>query len=249
MPTETTIDGLLNRRVTLEQPAKGYRVAVDTVLLAAAVPADNGQKILDLGCGAGGAMLCLACRVPGITVTGVEIQDDLAALCQSNITRNAFDACLTVCRADAAICQNPHAGSFDHVMINPPYHDETTHDVSSQTQKRLANSGKPGDLGRWLASAASALKKQGMLTLVHRADRLDEMIGLLRSDFGEIEVLPVAPKAGATAKRVILRARKNGTPVLTFCREFVLHQDDGRFTETTEDVLRHMKVLPFVKAE
>ena len=106
----TTLDGLLDRRVTLEQPAEGYRVAVDTVLLAAAVPIETGQKALDLGCGVGGAMLCLACRVPGITITGIEIQDELTQLCRANIARNTFATGLDVVQGDVARLENIFLG-------------------------------------------------------------------------------------------------------------------------------------------
>ena len=247
MAQDTTIDGLLDRRVMLEQPANGYRVAVDTVLLAAAVHAEAGQKALDLGCGAGGALLCLACRVPGVMIRGVEIQNDLAQLCRANIVRNNFATDVDAYTADATDLPHDLESIFDHTFMNPPYHEESRHDVSAHGQKRTANSEKSGDLALWIAAVAKALKPTGLITLIHRADRLDELLGLLQAGFGAIEILTILPKAGAAPKRIILRARKGAPSGVTNCRNFVLHQADGRYTEEAEAVLRHMKVLLFLK--
>ena len=74
MDLETTEDALLGGRVRLLQLRRGYRVAVDSVLLAASVEASAGARILDLGCGTGAVALCLAARVPGVTVVGLELQ-------------------------------------------------------------------------------------------------------------------------------------------------------------------------------
>jgi len=241
---ETTCDGLLDKRVTIEQPKDGYRVAVDTVLLAASVPARAGETALDLGCGAGGAMLCLAARLPGVFLTGVEIQKELADLCAANIARNKF-AGLNVLRADAALLPGDLAGTFDHVLMNPPYHDEARHDVSADARKRMANTEREGDLARWVTGAAKALKPSGTLTLVHRADRQAEIEALLAPEFGAVEILPILPKPGIPPKRVIVRGKKGGTGAARLCRHLVLHQADGRYTGQAEAILRHAKALEF----
>src|ERR1700722_19290903 len=146
--TETTLDGLLNRRVMIEQPKNGFRVAVDTVLLAASVPAQAGQRVLDFGCGVGGAMLCLVHRVPGARVTGIDIQDDLVEMCRQNIERNAMSDRAQVLYGDVG---NFVGGAdLDYVMMNPPYHDENRHDVSENSGKRVANASKDGDLPIWI---------------------------------------------------------------------------------------------------
>ena len=66
-----TDDAFLGGQLRLFQPAQGYRAGMDAVLLAAAVPAEAGQRVLDLGCGAGTAGLCLAKRVDAVALTGV----------------------------------------------------------------------------------------------------------------------------------------------------------------------------------
>ena len=84
MTDQTTTDDFLGGLVSVIQPRKGYRAGVDAVLLAASIPAKPGQQVLELGCGVGVASLCLAARVPDLTMTGVELQSDYAALALQN---------------------------------------------------------------------------------------------------------------------------------------------------------------------
>ena len=240
---ETTFDGLLNKRVTLEQPAKGFRVAVDTVLLASAVPALVGQRGLDLGCGAGGAMLALACRVADICVAGLEIQPELAELCRRNIILNKFQGRLSVEVGDVAQLDEP--GAFDHALMNPPYHDAARHDASDNDIKRIANTSSGGDLAIWIAHAAKALKPDGMLTMIHRADCLDDILAELGRSFGRVDIVPVLPTLDAPPKRVIVRARKGGEKVVHTGQPLILHGDGGRYTDEAESILRHAEPLRF----
>ncbi len=240
---ETTFDGLLNKRIWLEQPAEGFRIAVDTVLLAAAVPARAGEDVLDLGCGVGGAMLALACRVPGVRVTGIETQKELVRLCEGNIERNRLRDNLQVVRGDVTQLPSNMMGAFDHVMMNPPYHDEARHDASPDESRRIANTETAGDLALWIAGAAQALRDGGMLTLIHRADRLNEILGLVKTSFGLVRVKPVVSKKNAATKRVIVQADKMGAFALKSFQPFVMHRADGGYTAEADAILRDVKAF------
>jgi tRNA1(Val) A37 N6-methylase TrmN6 len=165
----------------------------------------------------------------------------LAELGRKNIARNKFAADLEVKIGDATVPLFENA--FDHVMMNPPYHEESRHDVSGHAQKRKANSERDGDLELWIAHAAKALKLGGTLTLIHRADREAEILQLLKRDFGTVEILALLPKVGQAAKRVIVRTHKDAQAGNAFKREFVLHKPDGGFTEEADAILRHAKAL------
>jgi tRNA1(Val) A37 N6-methylase TrmN6 len=240
---DTTLDGLLGRRVTVEQPVDGYRVAVDTVLLAAGVSAKATDRVADFGCGVGGAMLCLAARVSSIAVTGFELQSELANLCRANIARNHLHATLNLIEADVT---DAEIGAYDHVMMNPPYHAESRHAVSASHGKRTANAEKNGHLALWIASAVNALKSSGTLTIIHRADRLDEILAAVKEPCGTIEILAIQSKSEMPPKRVILRAYKDGGANVIRSKSLVLHAADGRYTAGAEDILRHAKALPFL---
>ena len=78
--TDLTHDAFLGGRLRLWQPRQGYRAGMDAVLLSASVPANKGERVLELGCGVGTAILCLGTRVEGVDLTGVERDAAFAAL-------------------------------------------------------------------------------------------------------------------------------------------------------------------------
>ena len=87
-----TCDAFLGGRVLVRQPETGFRSGLDAVFLAAACSAADGDRVLEAGCGAGAAALCLLARVPGAHVTGVEIDPGLAALARANAEDNGVSS-------------------------------------------------------------------------------------------------------------------------------------------------------------
>ena len=245
--TGITVDGILNQRVRLKQPKRGFRVAIDTVFLAASVPAVPQDNVLDLGCGVGGAMLALATRVSPLLICGVEIQPELADLCRENIATNPLESRLIVAEGDVTTPLAPYlAGQFDQVMMNPPYHDRERHDPSPIQTRSVANTEADDGLRLWLMTAQQALKLDGCLTLIHRADRLPEILEELELLFGEIWVLPLLPKADQAAKRVLIRAYKNEHRAVHEAEPLVLHNSDGSFTAAANRILRDCLPVDFI---
>lgn len=242
---DTTLDGLLNRQLMLEQPKAGFRIAIDTIFLSAAVPAKPQQSVLELGCGVGGAMLCLGFRVPGLKITGIDIQDELVYLCENNIIYNGFKESLNVKKLAVGDIPNSWHESFDHIMMNPPYHNEKTHTVSPQLSRRIANAEVEGDINIWVDKAAQCLRHDGVLTIVHRADRNGQLCEVIFKKFGRIEILPLLPKEGNEAKRILLRAYKIGKGT-HHMRPLVLHDINNRYTQEADSILRSGHELDFV---
>lgn len=236
---KTTVDALLGGRFFLEQPAVGYRVAVDTLLVAAAVPARAQERVLDLGCGAGGVMLALSARVPGVRVSGIEIQHDFAVLCERNIRRN--EKCETLDVLEGAVEKLPEhwKGAFDGVVMNPPFHDALRHDASPRCATQKAKMDKGGEIDIWLGSACYALKEGGSVTMICRADRQEEMIQKANVFFGKLLVKPIQTKQDGTCKRFVLRGLKGGEKSVTLCAPFV------SYALSADDVLRHAQELLF----
>lgn len=214
-------DAFLGGRLRIAQPRHGYRAAMDSVLLAAAVPARAGESVLELGCGAGVASLCLGRRVPGLRLAGLELQPAYAALARRNAAANGQD--LDVLDGDlAALPDGLRGRSFDHVIANPPYFAPGTGtpaaDGGRETAQREAT---PLDL--WLGVALRRLRPGGWLTVIQAAERLPELLTGLGAGAGSVTVLPIASRVGREANRVILRARKGGRGAFRLAAPFVLH--------------------------
>jgi len=240
METVLTEDALLGGRVRILQSRRGYRVAVDAVLLAAAVHPAPGERVLDLGAGVGAVGLCLATRVPECTVVGIELQPALADLARRNAARNGLGDRLQIIVHDLA-GPLPELGLFDQVVTNPPYLAAAVADPPPDASKALATVESSADLGRWLEVAVGALKPAGTLTLIHRSDRLEEIAAhLVRLGCGALTVKRLPPAA-----RVLVRARLAATPSLGESPPLTLHPPQGGYTDDAEAILRHAAALDF----
>lgn len=232
-------DRLLDGRVRLLQPEAGYRVAIDTVFLAAAVPAAPGDLVLELGAGVGAAALCLAWREPGCRVIGIERDRAAARLAQRNIELNAVVGRVDVMVGD--ILRPPPRlapGSFNHVMANPPHLAPQTASASPSAAKASATVEGEAAIEDWIKAAQTMLRPKGSFTLVHRADRLDAILAALYGRMGEIVVFPLWPGGSRPAQRVLLRARKGIATPLRLAPGLVLHEPDGRYTAAADAILR-----------
>ncbi|MFQ5958391.1 MAG: tRNA1(Val) (adenine(37)-N6)-methyltransferase [Alphaproteobacteria bacterium] len=241
MTEAATEDALLGGRVRLRQPATGYRAAIDPVLLAAAVPAAAGETVLDVGAGAGAAALCLAARVEGCRVFGIEIQRDLVRLAGENAALNACAGRVDIMLGDLTrVPPRLAAGTFDHVMANPPFHEAGRTDPSPDPGKAAASVESAGGLADWVAFCLKMVRQHGSVTFVHRADRLDALLALLSPGAGAIVVFPLWPDAAGArpAKRVVVQARKGMATPLRLARGLALHADGGGYSARAEAILR-----------
>lgn len=246
-PTENSLpeDSLLGGRVRIVQPPDGYRAAIDPVLLAAATAAETGERVLDVGAGTGAASLCLATRVPDCRVVGLEKHAEVAAFARHNIELNGLPGQTRVVVGDLLAPPLTVApASFDRVMMNPPYLRADAASVPPNPWKAAANVEGEATLAHWIAFAAAMLKARGTLTLVHRADRVDEILARLHGRFGGVVLYPLWPRAGEAAKRVLVSAQRDSRAPLRLAAGLVLHEADGRYTDAAERVLRDGEALP-----
>ncbi len=256
VPTEVTAmvtqDALLDGRVLLAQPVRGYRVAVDPVLLAAAVPARSGQLVLDLGAGTGAAALCLATRVEGVRVVGLERQAQIAALATSNIDANGLGESIEIIAGDLADPPSALiAGGFDHVMANPPHRTADHGHPPRDAARAVADVEGDTDLDAWVDCALTMVRRKGTVTFVHRADRLHDLIAACHGRAGDMVVFPLWPRAGTPARRILFRARKGVTGGLALSPGLVLHEGksggrDNTYTDAAIAILRKGEKLDMV---
>jgi tRNA1(Val) A37 N6-methylase TrmN6 len=239
---------LLDGRVRLAQPRAGYRAGIDPVLLAASVQAERGQAVLELGCGAAPALCCLAHRVPGLRLAGLELQPAYAALARENLARNGFQG--TIHEGDVAAPPRAlRAEIFDHVMLNPPYFKASSRSAANRADRELALAGAT-PLADWIACAARRVRPRGWVHVIQRAERLPDLMAAMTADLGSLELLPLIPRAGRAPRLILMRGRKGGRAAFRFRPAVVLHarprheSDAEDYSDAIRAVVRDGAALP-----
>jgi tRNA1(Val) A37 N6-methylase TrmN6 len=234
-----TQDLLLGGRVSLRQPKVGYRAGLDAALLAGACDASEGERVIDAGCGAGAALLAAAVRRPGSQFFGVERDPAMAALAGDNIHINGLEGRVQARAWDVSQgFARLGLATFDAAICNPPFHD----DPSALRGPHPARAGAylaDGGLEVWTRFLLKAVREGGAITIIHRADRLADILGLLSPKAGSFRIRPVHPFPDVPAKRVLVRAVKTGKAPLMILPPLVLHERDGaKHTAEAEGILR-----------
>ncbi|HEX5325168.1 MAG TPA: methyltransferase [Acetobacteraceae bacterium] len=232
---QATSGSLLAGRVRYAQPDAGFRSGIEPVLLAAAVPARSGDRVLEVGSGAGAALLCLASRIPGVGGVGVERDAGLVELARCNAAANSLGGLVFVA-ADIAAAGS--IGEFDHACANPPYHP-TTGTASSDAGRNAAKRGPPGLLAVWALAMGQRLRQRGTLTLILSSAAIPAGLAALdAAGCRPASLLPLWPRRGEAAKLVLLRGVRGARAPLRLLTGLTLHGDDGGFTAEADAVLR-----------
>jgi tRNA1(Val) A37 N6-methylase TrmN6 len=234
-----TEDRILNGRLMLRQPRKGYRAGLDAALLAAACDAAPGGRVLEAGCGPGAALLAAAVRRPQTSFMGLERDPDALDLARWNIAANGLGERVTVLAGDVAQrFSTLGLEPFDAALANPPFFDDPGAIRGPAPERQgayLAN----GGLEAWTRFLLKAVREGGTITLIHRADRLGDILAFLGKGAGSLRIRPIQPFADEPAKRVLVRAIKTGKAPLVLLPPLVLHhREGGKHTAQVEAILR-----------
>jgi tRNA1(Val) A37 N6-methylase TrmN6 len=242
-PLAQSIDAFLGGRLVVAQPLHGYRAGVDAVLAAAAVP-DSGT-VLDVGAGVGVIGLCVATRMVLAQVTLLEAQVPLLGLATANIARNGLGQRVSVIGGDILDRSSTlrllglAPDSFDHVVSNPPFNTEGQGRRPPNDVKARSHQMPAGQLAHWGRVMARYCRPGGTATMIHRADQLASVLAAFAGRFGAVRVLPVAPRSGTPATRIIVQGVKGSRAPLVLLAGLVLHQPDGHgFTPPVQAILR-----------
>ena len=239
---DSTIDAFLDGRLTLAQPRRGFRAGLDSVLLGAAVDPDS-RSVLDLGAGVGAAALVALTHHARRTAQLAEVDPAMVRLAADNIARNglADRAEVTLIDVTAAAARRIAAGlkdnAFDSVIANPPYFNAAAGTAAS-TRGRGARHMPGAALERWVRTATAAAAPGGEVVFVLPAALLSAVLAAFASRLGALTILPLSPRAGAAASRILVRGRKGSRAALTLLSTRVLHGDGDGFAEPVESILR-----------
>ena len=247
-PAENALsdDAFLGGRLRVLQPEKGFRAGIDSVILAAAVPARAGERVLEGGAGPGVAALCLLARVPEARLVGVEASPEMAALAMRNAARNQLAEKMRVIAADITRIgkkDDParlQPGSFHHAFANPPYHPANAAMPSPHAGKAAAHVRPPSALAEWVRALARMVRPRGTVTIIQPAEALPELLAAFTgAHLGDIRIAPLWPRAGAPAGRVLVRGARGRKGPARLLPGLVLHEPRGGFTQGAERILRH----------
>jgi len=231
--------GFLGGRLSLAQSQRGYRAGMDAALLAAACDAGAGQRVIEAGCGPGAALLSAALRRPQSRFTGVERDPEALALCLDNIAANGLGERVRALAGDVALKLSALGlEPFDAALANPPFFDDACA-IRGPAPEREGAWIADGGLEAWTRFLLKAVREGGSITLIHRADRLADILALLGKGAGSFRIRPIQPFADEPAKRVLVRAVKTGKAPLVLLPALVLHdRAGGKHTAEADAILR-----------
>jgi tRNA1(Val) A37 N6-methylase TrmN6 len=245
---EFTDDAFLGGQLRLRQLKSGHRAGHDAMLLAAAVSAGSGDRVVDFGAGVGAAGLAVARRVAGIELVLVEIDEVLAGLARGNAASNALAADVVVLDVTSSAGAFAAAGlppdSVDAVLMNPPFNDPARHRASPDKAREIAHVSTAATLESWIHAARRVLKSGGVLTLIWRADGLVEVLAALDRGFGSLAILPVHGDAATPAIRVLIRAVKGGKAPTRMHAALLLKDESASPNKQVQDILAGRRALP-----
>ncbi len=246
---DCTEDAFLDGQLHILQPRKGFRAGIDSVMLAAAVPARAGERVFEAGSGPGVAALCLLKRVADVCLTGVERNPQYAALAMENARRNGLGQRATFIAGDALLAGKASgppqlvkaAGGFHHAFANPPFHQARAAQISPDAGKAAAHvQGPATTLADWVRALARMVRPKGTVTLILPATALPTLLGAMQAaHLGGIRVAPLWPRTGQPASRIIVQGRRNVKTPARLLPGLVLHDAANAFTEEAENILRH----------
>lgn len=244
VPASLTQDGFIGGRLSVLQPEKGYRAGIDAVFLAAAVPANPGDSLFEAGIGTGVAALCVAGRVPGVHITGMEVGQRYAMLAEENAKRNNMAQNIRVIHGDVKdalrrdLSHLPAHGSFSHAFANPPYHEADKATPSPNLLKAQAHSFGADDLDLWIKVMHTMVTLRGTVTVIYRAEGVGKLLGAMEQRFGDIRVAPLYAREGSVASRVVVQGVKGSKAPLQIYPGLMLHTEGNAFTPEAESILR-----------
>lgn len=232
-----TEDRLLDGQILLRQPRRGYRAGIDPVLLAASLALKPGARALEMGCGPGGALLTAAYQNPHCKFKGLELDAEAVRLAQTSIILNDMEDRVWAVEADALSFKAEQA--YDCVFFNPPFFDDPS-SLRAPAEEKTAAWITQQPLSDWIRAGLVNLKSKGVLTLVHRADRLeDALAALTKNGAGSMMIKPIHPRLDKPAKRILVRAIKGGHAPLQLLAPLIMHDDQGdKYSPMADDILR-----------
>ncbi len=232
LPDETLEDLQINGLYIL-QKKDSFRFGMDAVLLSNFIRAKAHQKVLDLGTGTGILSILISAKTDVKSVTGLEIQADIADMAQRSIDGNNLNNRISIVKGDIKEAVSIFgAATYDIVITNPPYTKVGSGRINSQDSKAISKHELCCNLTDVLTNSSAILKPQGEFFMVHRPERLTDILAGMRKAKIEPKVLRmVCPYLGKTPSLILVKGLKNGNPGLNIMPDLIIYDEYGEYTK------------------
>ena len=232
LKADEKLDDLLIKGLKIIQKNKGFRFTLDSVLLAHFAPIKAGDRVVDLGTGAGVIPLILSTRAERFQAWGVELQPEIAEMATRSIRVNNLEDSIAICCADIRGIHKVLGGSaYNLVTANPPYWLPGEGRTSSLPARALARHELACTLEDVITAAGKLLNNRGRFVFIHRTERLAEAFALLRRCKLEPRRMRfVHAFIDKKARHVLVEARKQAAPDLQVLPPLVVYEKPGRYT-------------------
>jgi tRNA1(Val) A37 N6-methylase TrmN6 len=224
-----TEDTLFDGHIKCLQHRDGYRFSVDAVLLGNFVKPKKRARVLDLGCGNGIISLIMAYRYNDISITGLELQPDLARLSRKNTELNNLSERIRIIRGDLKeIKSYIPSGTFDMVVSNPPYRKIGTGRINPGTEQAKARHEQTADITDFVSAAAWAVKRRGRVIIIYPASRgIAVITEMLKYELEPKKILAIYSYPGSAATLLIVEAVKQGGEEMKLLPPFYIYGKKG----------------------
>ena len=239
---DETVESLFGGRLKILQKKKGYRYTIDSVLLAHFVEPKKGDRIIELGAGSGVISLLLAFRNPGVRVTGLELQAELADMAARSVSINGLEGRVKmICGDVRKAAEFLETRSQDVAVFNPPYRKMGSGQVNPATEKALARHEIAGSIADFLKAASHALEAGGRICMIYPCSRMVEAIHRMRAGKMEPKRLRmVHSRPGSRGDFILVEGMKGGGEELAVLPPLFIYKESEGYSEELEALFRNL---------
>ena len=233
------IDDLELNELKIIQDKNGFCFGMDSVLLSDfAKKIKKGSNILDMGTGTGILGILLSAKTQDTKITGVEIQPEVADMAQRSVELNNLEERISIiCENIKNLKETYNAGSFDAIVTNPPYKKKGTGGINENEAKLISRHEMTANLEDFISIASYLLKDQGNIYMVHRPERLADIMVNLRKYKLEPKIIKFAyPSQVREPNLILIKATKNAKPFLKVEKPIYIYDLQGNYTKEVLEI-------------
>ncbi len=236
------VNDLLNYdNIKIVQNSDWFSFSLDSVLLANFVHVNNKMMIMDFCCGNAPIPLILSTKTNS-KITGVEIQKEVFSLAIKSVRLNNKEKQIEIINEDVKNLHNIYeTDSFDLITCNPPYFKyKNSSNINNNNTKALARHELSLTLEDVFKTAKKILKNNGKLAMVHRTERLIDIICLMRKyNLEPKRIRIIQPFSNSNSNLVLIEASKNGNAGLKIESNLIVHDENNNYTEEVLEIFNN----------